>query len=110
VLVLTRYRVPHEERDDFLARARTAAATLAQRPGCLGVQLGRATDDPLLWVMDSRWTSVGDYRRALSSYEVKLHAVPLMYRCIDEPSAYEVLLEAVGEDVVAHEGALADDG
>ena len=35
------------------------------------------------------WEHVGAYRRALSSYDVKLHAVPLLSRAIDEPSAYE---------------------
>ena len=37
------------------------------------------------------WENVGAYRRALSSYDVKLHAVPLLSRAIDEPSAYEVV-------------------
>jgi hypothetical protein len=35
---------------------------------------------------------VGDYRRALWHPDVKVRAVPLMYRCIDEPSAFEDLI------------------
>jgi hypothetical protein len=46
-----------------------------------------------LWVLETRWTNVGSYRRALSAYDVKLGAVPLLSRAIDEPSAYEVLDE-----------------
>jgi hypothetical protein len=42
----------------------------------------------------TEWESVGAYRRALSSYDVKLHATPLLARSLDEPSAYEVLAEA----------------
>ena len=36
-------------------------------------------------------TAPGAYRRALSSYDVKLHAVPTLSRALDEPSAYEVV-------------------
>ena len=39
----------------------------------------------------TRWQDVGSYRRALSSYDVKVGAVPLLSRAIDEPSAYEPL-------------------
>ena len=41
--------------------------------------------------MVTRWKDVGSYRRALSSYDVKVGAVPLLSRAIDEPSAYESL-------------------
>ncbi len=53
--------------------------------------MGRNVDDPELWVLATRWEHVGAYRRALSSYDVKLHAVPLLSRALDEPSAYEVV-------------------
>jgi hypothetical protein len=35
---------------------------------------------------------VGAYRRALSSYDVRVGAVPLLSRALDEPSAYETLI------------------
>jgi quinol monooxygenase YgiN len=101
--------VPPHEREEFLALARPALAALAGRPGCLTARVGRAVDDPALWVLQTHWENVGSYRRALSSYEVKLHAVPLMYRCIDEPSAFEVLLEAEGGQVRERAGSLAED-
>ena len=53
--------------------------------------MGRNLDDPTLWVLTTRWEHVGAYRRALSAYEVKLQAVPLLSRAVDEPSAYEVV-------------------
>ena len=40
---------------------------------------------------DDPWEDVGAYRRALSSYDVKVTAVPLLSRAVDEPSAYEVV-------------------
>ncbi len=42
-------------------------------------------------MLTTQWEHVGAYRRALSAYEVKLHAVPLLSRAIDEPSAFEVV-------------------
>ena len=42
-------------------------------------------------MLATTWEHVGAYRRALSAYDVKLHAVPLLSRALDEPSAYEVV-------------------
>ena len=92
MLVVTRYRVPDGEGQDFHDLARGAVAALAARPGCEQVRFGRSVDEPDLWVLASSWQSVGTYRRALSHPEVKQRAVPLMYRCIDEPTAFEDLL------------------
>ena len=64
---------------------------LAERPGYVDGRVGRNLDDPTLWVLTTRWDDVGAYRRALSSYDVKLQAVPLLSRAVDEPSAYEVV-------------------
>ena len=92
VLVVTRYRVPGGEAGPFREQARSAVAALAERPGCEQVRFGRSSDDAQLWVLASSWQNVGSYRRALSHPDVKLRAVPLMYRCIDEPSAFEDLI------------------
>jgi len=89
MLVVTRFRVPEEDGDGFRADARLAHETLAARPGYASGSLGRNLDDPELWVLVTHWESVGAYRRALSAYDVKLHAVPLLSRAIDEPSAFE---------------------
>lgn len=102
MLVVTRYRVPHSDFDTFLQQARDALAVLADRPGWLGGHIGRAIDDSSAWVLTTEWVDVGSYRRALSAYEVKLTAVPLLSLAVDEPTAFEVL---TGSD----ESALADD-
>ena len=63
------------------------------RPAGLHRRAGRrAVDDPTLWTLTTSWESVGAYRRALSNADVKLRAVPLMYRCVDEPTAFEDLV------------------
>jgi hypothetical protein len=92
VVLSTRYCVPEAEGATFLAQARTALAVLIAQRGALQARVGRATDDPQLWIMTCEWESVGAYRRALGAYEVKLHAVPLMSGAIEEPTAFEVLL------------------
>jgi hypothetical protein len=91
VLVVSRFRVPEAEAAAFRADLETAHATLAAREGYVEGQVGRNLDEPELWMLATRRVHVGAYRRALSSYEVKLHAVPLLSRALDEPSAYEVV-------------------
>jgi quinol monooxygenase YgiN len=89
VLVVNRFRVPEAEGESFRTDLERARAALAARPGHLESRIGRNVDDPTLWVLTSTWENVGTYRRALSAYDVKVHAVPVLYRALDEPSAYE---------------------
>jgi quinol monooxygenase YgiN len=91
VLVVNRFRVGEDEAEAFRTDLEAAHALLAARPGYLAGVVGRNVDEPSLWVLQTRWADVGSYRRALSSYDVKLGAVPLLSRAVDEPSAYEVV-------------------
>ena len=94
VLVVTRLRVPSADPSaaaELQAGLERARAIFAARPGYVACEIGRNVDDPGLWVLSSRWENVGSYRRALSSYEGKMHIQPLMVHAVDEPSAYEVV-------------------
>jgi quinol monooxygenase YgiN len=91
VLVVSRFRAPVEDGETFRADLDAAHAVLAACAGYVDGRLGRNLDDPTLWVLTTQWENVGAYRRALSSYDVKLNAVPLLSRALDEPSAYEVV-------------------
>jgi heme-degrading monooxygenase HmoA len=91
VLVVTRYTVPEQQAEEFLARAREALDVLAKRPGYRAGRIGRAADEPTLWVLTTEWENVGSYRRALSAFEVKVTAVPLLSLAHDEPSAFELM-------------------
>jgi len=99
VLVVNRFRLPEERAEEFRVDLERALGVLAQQKGYADGQLGRNVDDPTLWTMVTRWRDVGSYRRALSSYDVKVGAVPLLSRAIDEPSAYEQLDGELNERV-----------
>jgi hypothetical protein len=77
----------------FVPALELALTTLAARPGYLRGQGGRSMDDPDAWILVTHWASVGDYRRALGNYDVKLHATPLLAQALDRPSAFEELLD-----------------
>jgi len=91
MLVVSRFRVAEDDPAGFRADLDCAHAALAERPGYLAGTIGRNVDDPTLWVLTTTWENVGSYRRALSSYDVKLHGVPVLSRAIEEPSAFEVV-------------------
>ena len=97
MLVISRFRYDEGEVERARGELGTCLDALRARPGFVTGAVGRAVDDPTLWVLETRWTSVGAYRRALSSYDVKVTAVPLLSAAVDEPSAYEVI---VGEGAV----------
>ena len=110
MIVVTRYRVDADDVAGFLSDARAAIDVLAVRPGFRSGRLGRAVDEPDLLLLTTEWDDVGSYRRAFSAFDVKVTAVPLLSRALDEPSAYEVL-RSVGPDGVLDAGsAVAADG
>lgn len=91
VLVISRFRYD----DDLVERAGSelgrCLSLLGAKPGFVGGSVGRALDEPSLWVLTTRWEDVGSYRRALSSYDIKMTVVPLLSYAVDEPSAYELI-------------------
>jgi quinol monooxygenase YgiN len=90
VLVVARLRPPDDE-ESFRAQMRVAIDALAARPGHVATKLAQALDDPSIWVLVSEWVNVGSYRRALSSYDVKMASGALMGAALNEPSAYDVV-------------------
>ena len=91
MLVVNRFRVPAQDAEAFRVDLEHALALLSEREGYVDGTVGRNVDDPDLWVLSTSWANVGAYRRALSAYDVKVGAVPLLSRAIDEPSAYEIV-------------------
>lgn len=91
LLVVSRHRVPDEGRDAFLLAADRAIDALAEQAGFVSASIGQATDESDLFVIRSEWSGVGSYRRALSAFDVKVNAVPLLSTAVDESSAFEVV-------------------
>ena len=106
-IALLRFRA--DDVPGLMAGLRDCVVLLSGFDGFVDARVGRAIDDDRLIVMELGWVTVGDYRRALSSYDVKVNVIPLLSRALDEPTAYEVLhtRDAAGStDAV---GALAAD-
>jgi quinol monooxygenase YgiN len=91
---VARLRPPPDE-DSFRAEIQVAIEALAARPGHVSTRLAQALDDPSMWVLVSEWVNVGSYRRALSSYDVKMASGALMGAALNEPSAYDVVESVV---------------
>lgn len=92
MLAVTRHRLPAGEADGFAAVARTALEALAARPGFRRARVGRALEDPTLWVVTQEWDDVGSYRRALSARAVRVASMPMYVSAVAEPTAYELTL------------------
>ena len=90
MLVLTRFRAPADS-DEFRTRLQDAFEVLSAQRGYVDGRIGRNVDDPGLWVLETRWQGAGAYRRALSAYDVKVGAWPVLGEAIDEPTAYELV-------------------
>ena len=111
LLVVSRFRVGDPERAAFLADAGRAVEALTAQPGCRAASIGQSTDESGLIAIRTEWTGVGAYRRALSAFDVKVNAIPLLSAAIDEPSAYELVHHWTPEGLtVAPSGLAADAG
>lgn len=107
LVVIWRFVVPNRTGDRFALDMQDVVDVMASCQGCSTVDLGRATDDTTLWSLSSSWESVGEYRRALSSYDFKVRAVPMLLGAADEPSAFETLYGRRGQTVVSAPSARA---
>lgn len=92
MIVVHRFRVPEERAAAFRVELEGAHALLAAQRGYVDGAVGRNVDEPDLWLLQTRWANVGSYRRALSAYDVKLHAWAVLGQALDEPSAYEIVV------------------
>lgn len=88
-----------EAERQFRERAEAALAAFAACPGFTDGRLGRSADDPRWWCLITDWASVGAYRRALSNFQVRMTATPLLAEAVEEPSAFEVLADTDGGDL-----------
>ena len=89
MLAIARFSVPLADASQFQAQLTVALDAFSACTGFVSGELGQNLDDPTLWSLVTHWANVGSYRRALSNNTVKMNAIPLLARAIDEPGAYE---------------------
>ena len=89
MLAIARFTTPLAEATNFELQLKDALEALSACPGYVTGEFGQNLDDPTLWSLVTHWANVGSYRRALSNNTVKMNAIPLLARAIDEPGAYE---------------------
>lgn len=89
--MVIRFRVEETAQPEFVARLATAVEVLSRQRGFVAARTGRNADDPELLALSMEWQNIGSYRRALSPYEVKVAAVPILSQAIDEPTAYDLI-------------------
>lgn len=118
VLIVVRFAVPAQESpvesaeavDQVTAQVAEAAEVLARQPGWVRGEVARSldsTDEGTSYVtLIAEFVSVGDYRRALSAMDVRLAVVPVLYRAVDEPTAYETLAVIEPGSIRWHTGDL----
>jgi quinol monooxygenase YgiN len=85
-------RLRPQPADPVQPALRTVIEALDAQSGFVSATIGRAADDPGLWVLVLSWADIGSYRRALSAYDVKVAFGPVQGWIVDEPTAYEVVL------------------
>jgi hypothetical protein len=93
----------------LMALLRESVSLLATKEGFVDARVSRAIDDGALVTLELSWDTVGSYRRALSSYDVKVQVVPIMSQALDEPTAFEVLHVRDARGATDATGALAAD-
>lgn len=109
MLVVTRHRPL--DAAGFLELAARAIQALSAQPGCESAEVLRDLDTGAEYLLVTRWRDVGSYRRALSSFDVKVSAVGLLATSLDQPSAFEARLSVEPDTgaVVATAGDRAPD-
>lgn len=94
MFAVTRLRVPDRDATALGAALDGLIAALAERPGFVGGEVGRAAEAPDLWALVTRWDGVGAYRRALSAGSVKIAGAPVWVYAVDEPGIFLERAEA----------------
>jgi quinol monooxygenase YgiN len=89
MLAIARFSTPLAQAAEFEAQLSVALEAFSACAGFVSGEFGQNLDDTTMWSLVTHWENVGSYRRALSNNTVKMNAIPLLARAIDEPGAYE---------------------
>lgn len=84
----------HDAGDEFAGPARHLLEVLSAAPGFRSGQLGRSPDEPGVWLIVTHWQDAGSMRRGFGGFDAKVAAAPVMLSARNQPSAFEVLVDA----------------
>src|SRR5262245_18315082 len=90
-----RYRITKENTDAFVDAYRAAVASLAASPYCLGYELTQCAENPELFVLRIRWTSIDDHLqrfRSSDQFRQFFSRISPFVRQIEEMQHYHVAL------------------
>lgn len=104
VIVVLRY-----QGTDLLAPLDEALAALARTNGFEEGWIGRAPDDPTVWLLTARWADAGAMRHGLGSFAVKVALGPLQAHSAPGDVVVEELVMRAGEAAVRRASDLAGD-
>jgi hypothetical protein len=99
MLVVNRFELTEAQTEQFQQDAKAALSALSACRGFVRGRCGAGLDSPSTWTLVTEWETVGAYRRALSSFDVKMYGTPLLSRALPEASAFEVSLAADGTEL-----------
>jgi hypothetical protein len=91
--VVLRFNVGQKPPQVWLAEAEKVIELFSRQPGFIAAKASLSLDEDHLAMLYLEFENVGAYRRALSAYDIKLEATLFLSNALDEPSAYEVLLQ-----------------
>lgn len=98
-----------EVSDQWIAEMADALTILQERDGFISASIVRSVDEGSRCQVQSTWSEVGAYRRAVSSSRAKMILWPMLADVKDEPSAFEEIVR-VTSDSVMHFTSSADHG
>lgn len=85
-----------------------ALEALAAQPGCQRLRLAAATDTPGRYVLTAEFATAGDYRAALSPFDVRTRLVPWLSTAESGAGVFEVLAAADGTGTLNHHAPTVD--
>ncbi len=90
------------------AAALSALEVLQIKDGFIAGAIIRSPDEPQRHLVTCEWQDVGSYRRALSSTESKMIVWPFLAGMIDQPSAYETLLQVTPVEIRTYDTSVSE--
>lgn len=108
MLAITRFRP--QDANELIQQAAHLLPLLRQCEGALEASLLQAVDEPDIFALVTRWEAAGHYRHALGRVDVRMLLLPMSLTAIDEPGAFEAVLESDDGGVVTQAPRAVVDG